>query len=457
MRNIDEAAEREAARISRRELDPQVIHRRLQGTIRSLERRPRPRLLGGVRIDVRERRFELSPDGRELRYHYEIGPNTNGAFFGVTAGTYPIGRTYDLRHPMLQGSGINNLGPYRLYATRLPQMNTERLELAPNRATWAGRARRDQRWAACVANPSFQPESYHWHSRNRRFMTRGNPNSRRVRARVDYMIARVNNLRSTASSSPANVRALLGHDEARSLRAFTTVRAEDRLGGHGYSRHVMGRPGIGDTRDLAQRAAFQRVVVRGIVERAGTQGGPATAYRNEADANMILASGVARLQAAWHNNRARLAAGNNVSMIIRHRNVDVIRADRSASFAAPGGPLPANRSGHTTWPGHLRAGVYTDPLQRTNAGVVQAMAANNPLVGAPTGLRPLSDTPRDMRSWRRWYRRTTGAAPPPPTTVAGQPQTNVSNVQANRSQAYFNAVTNRGTHGVRLETLYPLP
>jgi hypothetical protein len=273
------------------------------------------------------------------------------------------------------------------------------------------------------------------------------------------MVRRIVHLDRTRTTNPRYVRALLSHNDAQTPRPFTSFRDEERLGGHAFSRHILGaRPGIADERDLAYRAATNRLVVRNrVVQQAlaaaqSTGLRTATAFRNEADALAVINSSAGQVQARWSTLRSRLvrALQPSYAMVVRIPTMTVISADR------PGGVYTGHdRPAHAgPWPGRTRGGAYHDP---------PGINPPSPYAGVPTGTRPLSNTPRDIRSWRRWYiaqQRALGVANPVPPSTApgdpGEPLTTVRQVRTNRAQIVFRASTARRAHGIRIHTMYPI-
>ncbi|MEX1365921.1 MAG: DUF4157 domain-containing protein [Nannocystaceae bacterium] len=317
-----ERIERRAARIVEDEPEPRRIHEQLQPYIRSTESRPQPRLLGGIRMEIGERRFREArgPRGAEvLRYRYEIGPNMTDGDIDIIDVNRRMSQnpTRSSRHYLLRTAApsITNadLGPYRIDPNQTFRIAGREpvFEVHPPRS-WEGTRARNTRWDACLTQTDYAIERYEWDDRRNRLVRQANVSNVVRAARTRAMMSYVVDPGVPIAVLPQPVVAsVLGHDDGRSPRGMGNVHVEDARDptSHFRSHHVLG-PGTGGAQTRRQLALRS---IHNHVPGPGGAGWTATAHTNRSSAwtgvavaNRVLRRAHDQLSRHWTRHRDEL-------------------------------------------------------------------------------------------------------------------------------------------------------
>lgn len=430
IQNLDRTLERQTARILQTEPDPTEIQRRLATVATRFAGAPRPRPLVGIRLDLQPDRGDLDANRTHMTWRYALGPNmTTGRVRVRVTPIYPLGRTRDLTHYLLRTAQppIRDLGPYELSAHRITQQ--QRFVYAPDNATWGTVAYQARRWRACRDTIQFIPERREWNGAQRHFVRSGGNQAlaeRRARSMRGEVIAL-----SRAATRRSIVQALLQYQDARRPRPLRSVNTEETFGGHTVERHVFGTgEGIQNIEDLARRAAFGEIVVRGRIRQHGGGRNP-SAFARLRDANIALRAAAREIGVLWADLRDALAsvnpAGGSFDWPIVTPPIHAVRARRAQGNMFP----PAERPRYLRWraPAGRPAGAGTRPLIAEH-------------VAQPAPSR-----------WSRWAARQPAAGPGAPQPAA--PLTTISYHIVDRAQLVVRPTTRTGASGWFVLTLYP--
>jgi hypothetical protein len=187
----------------------------------------------------------------------------------------------------MTAAGITSFGPY-IWDSRVP-----RFKLDPAFTAWTD--------VECMEDPAFQPES-------KAVAGEQGTKAALIAARRKAALQAVFGKTQGVALEIMKVKA------GKAPRDFASLGAEDGYsGGHSADRHILGQGKMTGHREVALRAAFQRV---GGVPMPLDGAGTASVFSSESAASAAVQAALAQLAASWVTHRRSLAEGTQVKLTV---------------------------------------------------------------------------------------------------------------------------------------------